>query len=267
VSSARGTCGCTQQTPQGSACLRLCWHCVVPPRAPQADPPPSAALAAAVMRGVGAAVARMHDGGLVHGDLTTSNLLVREAQAQAEAQQEPAQQAAQGQQAQGQQAAAQGPAPEVVVIDFGLAYNSTIPEDKAVSAARDERGVLAASCAAAAGWLADGAAGQEGVSGYTTLSTMHVDSACTTRVHALPARTPRLTPTFPPAPLSCAGGPVCARASLHCRARRGGGRAVRPGGPQSPVRRQPPRHAPAGARAGTTPRRSWRAWQGHPLSF
>lgn len=51
---------------------------------------------------VGREIARLHDGGLVHGDLTTSNMIVRSADKQ------------------------------VVVIDFGLSYNSTIPEDKGV---------------------------------------------------------------------------------------------------------------------------------------
>ena len=51
---------------------------------------------------VGRAVAAMHDGGLIHGDLTTSNILVRAADQR------------------------------VVVIDFGLAHNSIIAEDKGV---------------------------------------------------------------------------------------------------------------------------------------
>ena len=51
---------------------------------------------------VGRAVAALHDGGLIHGDLTTSNILVRESDKR------------------------------VVIIDFGLAQNSIIPEDKGV---------------------------------------------------------------------------------------------------------------------------------------
>ena len=51
---------------------------------------------------IGRVVAAMHDGGLIHGDLTTSNILLR---------------------ARDQ---------KVVVIDFGLAHNSIIPEDKGV---------------------------------------------------------------------------------------------------------------------------------------
>ena len=49
---------------------------------------------------VGRHVAAMHDGGLIHGDLTTSNILVREDDGR------------------------------VVIIDFGLAHNSIIAEDK-----------------------------------------------------------------------------------------------------------------------------------------
>jgi len=51
---------------------------------------------------VGEAVAVLHDGGLVHGDLTTSNMLVRESDG------------------------------ALVIIDFGLSYTSSIAEDKAV---------------------------------------------------------------------------------------------------------------------------------------
>ena len=51
---------------------------------------------------VGKAVAALHDGGLIHGDLTTSNILVRDVDSR------------------------------VVIIDFGLASNSIIPEDKGV---------------------------------------------------------------------------------------------------------------------------------------
>ena len=52
---------------------------------------------------VGKAVAKMHDGGLIHGDLTTSNILVRDDDERT-----------------------------VVIIDFGLASNSIIAEDKGV---------------------------------------------------------------------------------------------------------------------------------------
>lgn len=58
---------------------------------------------------MGRAVATLHDGGLVHGDLTTSNLLLRPVP---------------------------GGADEVVVIDFGLAFNSALAEDRAVDLVR-----------------------------------------------------------------------------------------------------------------------------------
>jgi TP53 regulating kinase-like protein len=60
---------------------------------------------------VGRHVAAMHDGGLIHGDLTTSNILVVfDASEEDE----------------------KTPAPRVVLIDFGLASNSIVPEDKGV---------------------------------------------------------------------------------------------------------------------------------------
>lgn len=55
-----------------------------------------------MMEKIGHAVATLHDAGLIHGDLTTSNMLVRRSDS------------------------------AMVLIDFGLSYNSTIPEDKGV---------------------------------------------------------------------------------------------------------------------------------------
>ncbi|KAK9840951.1 hypothetical protein WJX81_002223 [Elliptochloris bilobata] len=55
-----------------------------------------------LLRAIGSAIAALHDGGVIHGDLTTSNLLVRAADN------------------------------ALVVIDFGLSSNSSIAEDKAV---------------------------------------------------------------------------------------------------------------------------------------
>ena len=57
---------------------------------------------------IGRHVAKMHDGGLIHGDLTTSNILVLEGDG------------------------GTGNEDRVVMIDFGLAHNSIIPEDKGV---------------------------------------------------------------------------------------------------------------------------------------
>ena len=56
----------------------------------------------AAARGVGCAVARLHDASIVHGDLTTSNIMVRHADC------------------------------GVVLIDFGLANQNASAEDKAV---------------------------------------------------------------------------------------------------------------------------------------
>ncbi|KAJ1687348.1 hypothetical protein LUZ63_018738 [Rhynchospora breviuscula] len=61
---------------------------------------------------IGIAIAKLHDGGLVHGDLTTSNMIVKEGTNQ------------------------------LVLIDFGLSFTSTIPEDKAVDLYVLERALL-----------------------------------------------------------------------------------------------------------------------------
>lgn len=69
-----------------------------------------------LMEKIGMAIGRMHEVGIVHGDLTTSNLMVREC---------------------GKEAAEAGETGlvdggEIVLIDFGLAGQSTQDEDKAV---------------------------------------------------------------------------------------------------------------------------------------
>ena len=64
-----------------------------------------------VGRQVGKHVAAMHDGGLIHGDLTTSNILVARSD---------------------EDGKADRASLRVVIIDFGLASNSIIPEDKGV---------------------------------------------------------------------------------------------------------------------------------------
>ncbi|BEJ15531.1 hypothetical protein CspHIS471_0501360 [Cutaneotrichosporon sp. HIS471] len=61
----------------------------------------------ALMTAVGAALARLHHTGIIHGDLTTSNMMVR--------------------------MTPNGPAPyEIVLIDFGLASQATLSENYAV---------------------------------------------------------------------------------------------------------------------------------------
>jgi TP53 regulating kinase and related kinases len=83
-----------------------------------------------LMAGVGACVAALHDGGLVHGDLTTSNLLIRpKADKKGDEEEEE----------------------EVVVIDFGLAVNSGTAEDKAVDLFVLERALTAAHATTAGG--------------------------------------------------------------------------------------------------------------------
>ncbi|KAK4338732.1 hypothetical protein RND71_043219 [Anisodus tanguticus] len=61
---------------------------------------------------IGNAIGKLHDGGLVHGDLTTSNMLLRSS------------------------------ANQLVLIDFGLSFTSTLPEDKAVDLYVLERALL-----------------------------------------------------------------------------------------------------------------------------
>ncbi|OVA05417.1 Protein kinase domain [Macleaya cordata] len=61
---------------------------------------------------IGDAIGKLHDGGLIHGDLTTSNMLLRSGNSQ------------------------------LVLIDFGLSFTSTLPEDKAVDLYVLERALL-----------------------------------------------------------------------------------------------------------------------------
>nr|XP_016462393.1 PREDICTED: EKC/KEOPS complex subunit bud32-like isoform X3 [Nicotiana tabacum]XP_018630119.1 EKC/KEOPS complex subunit bud32-like isoform X3 [Nicotiana tomentosiformis] len=61
---------------------------------------------------IGRAIGKLHDGGLVHGDLTTSNMLIRR------------------------------DTNRLVLIDFGLSFTSTLPEDKAVDLYVLERALL-----------------------------------------------------------------------------------------------------------------------------
>ncbi|ATZ57005.1 Bcbud32 [Botrytis cinerea B05.10] len=69
-----------------------------------------------LMRRIGRAVGRMHGVGVVHGDLTTSNLMLRPIQAEGE------EGINNGKELEG----------EIVIIDFGLASQSTADEDRAV---------------------------------------------------------------------------------------------------------------------------------------
>ncbi|KAK7299855.1 hypothetical protein RJT34_10683 [Clitoria ternatea] len=61
---------------------------------------------------IGDAIGKLHDGGLVHGDLTTSNMLLK------------------------------NDTNQLVLIDFGLSFTSTLPEDKAVDLYVLERALI-----------------------------------------------------------------------------------------------------------------------------
>ncbi|KAK8554792.1 hypothetical protein V6N13_093765 [Hibiscus sabdariffa] len=61
---------------------------------------------------IGDAIGKLHDGGLVHGDLTTSNMLIGDG------------------------------TNKLVLIDFGLSFTSTLPEDKAVDLYVLERALI-----------------------------------------------------------------------------------------------------------------------------
>ncbi|GAA0175769.1 non-receptor serine/threonine protein kinase [Lithospermum erythrorhizon] len=65
-----------------------------------------------IAKQIGDAIAKLHDGGLIHGDLTTSNMLI------------------------------QNGTNQLVLIDFGLSFTSTLPEDKAVDLYVLERALL-----------------------------------------------------------------------------------------------------------------------------
>ena len=102
---------------------------------------------AALMGRIGEAVATLHDGGLVHGDLTTSNMLVRHAD---------------GALVSGQQSECDCASRPVsrhvrtcsllpsgawytqVIIDFGLSSTSTVAEDKGVDLYVLERAFISA---------------------------------------------------------------------------------------------------------------------------
>jgi tRNA A-37 threonylcarbamoyl transferase component Bud32 len=74
---------------------------------------------------IGTEIAKMHKGDIIHGDLTTSNMMLRKTR--------------QGEEAQVVSLSTVSPRPLInshtitkVLIDFGLSYNSSLVEDKAV---------------------------------------------------------------------------------------------------------------------------------------
>ncbi|PYI07889.1 kinase-like protein [Aspergillus sclerotiicarbonarius CBS 121057] len=86
----------------------------------QAEKEEEEAKILALLRRVGAAVGILHKAGVVHGDLTTSNLILRGTGADADAEEE---------WKDGQEPNLEG---DVVLIDFGLASQSIQDEDRAV---------------------------------------------------------------------------------------------------------------------------------------
>lgn len=82
----------------------------------------------ATLAAIGGAVATLHDAGIVHGDLTTSNMMLRDETNQL---------------VRGYVTVCiTAHAFVQVMIDFGLSYNSTIAEDKAVDLYVLERAFL-----------------------------------------------------------------------------------------------------------------------------
>lgn len=74
-------------------------------------------LSDVIMTSIGESIGAMHSIDVIHGDLTTSNMLLRRAN-------DPSQQAA--------SASSTSNLPSIALIDFGLSYVSTLVEDKAV---------------------------------------------------------------------------------------------------------------------------------------
>ena len=80
-----------------------------------------------LMRRIGFAVGKLHSVGIVHGDLTTSNLMLRPTRTLASASEDAAAEAPGHESHEGKSLGG-----EVVLIDFGLAVQSVQDEDKAV---------------------------------------------------------------------------------------------------------------------------------------
>ena len=90
---------------------------------------------------IGSTLAVLHDGGLVHGDLTTSNMILRQNENE-------------------------GGKRDLLLIDFGLSFNSALAEDKAVDLYVLERALLSLHSAheglvSAASWTVNGHRGTQ----------------------------------------------------------------------------------------------------------
>lgn len=106
------------------------WLGTARPVAEVEDPARNGALVA-LLRRVGAAVGRLHAAGVVHGDLTTSNMMLRPEKEEASAEQEEQEPVGDG--------VLEG---EIVIIDFGLASQGVHEEDRAVDLYVLERAFL-----------------------------------------------------------------------------------------------------------------------------
>lgn len=101
-------------------------------------------FAFAVMREMGAAIGRMHDSDVVHGDLTTSNIMIRKVRfdpaEQSEVQKQ--EQDQQQNQIENSQEFSHADLFQVVLIDFGLGMTQPSVEDRAVDLYVLERAFL-----------------------------------------------------------------------------------------------------------------------------
>ena len=112
------------------------WHTVMIPA--------GTAQSRSVSSLIGKALAAIHDGGLIHGDLTTSNMiLVTQDNAAGSPPSGPTDEGMggeAGEKGKGMRISKQDF--RLVLIDFGLSFNSTVPEDKAVDLYVLERALL-----------------------------------------------------------------------------------------------------------------------------
>lgn len=107
--------------------------------------PSTAPRVHALMRSVGEVVARLHDGGMIHGDLTTLNLFVMEEEGEGEEEEEGDDRKGKHDEKDGKKNDDDGKkSPVIAVIDFGLSSHSTLPEDRGVDLYVLERALGAA---------------------------------------------------------------------------------------------------------------------------
>mmetsp|Transcript_3653 Transcript_3653/g.6243 ORF Transcript_3653/g.6243 Transcript_3653/m.6243 type:complete len:261 (-) Transcript_3653:107-889(-) len=99
-------------------------------------------FAFAIMREMGTAIGHMHDSDVVHGDLTTSNIMIRKVVGEGQGEQEQEQGEGQRTEAEGKQDFSHGDSFQVVLIDFGLGMTQPSVEDRAVDLYVLERAFL-----------------------------------------------------------------------------------------------------------------------------